>query len=387
VLYDHLQAVPVERRKSKAKPALLRWARESARLTIEAAAQRAGMKPNALEEWERGEDAPSIPQLRKLAEIYKRPLVVFYLPKPPKDFDALRDFRRLPVGVPDESPELASEIRWAHEMREVALEAYRLLEEEIPTFDIAAKITEPPATVADRLRTATGLKSDQMLTTTDWYEAYRLRRDALENIGVLVFQITGVDVTEARGFSINLRPFPVVAVNASDAVAARMFTLLHEVAHLALGTAGTCDLHSRGNEDRDRIEIFCNAVAGEVLVPSVNLKHEPAVRGVHGQVDWPDLTVRELATRYRVSREVILRRFRDLGLTSQAFYLAKREEYRKADVAPESSGGNFWNNYRVKYGAPVIRGVIGAYQAGKITANEAAAYLRLKVKGLDVVRR
>jgi Zn-dependent peptidase ImmA (M78 family)/transcriptional regulator with XRE-family HTH domain len=378
--------MPVARHKSKAKPALLSWARESARLTIEVAAQRAGVKPDVLVEWERGDDAPSIPQLRKLAEIYKRPLVVFYLPTPPTDFDALRDFRRLRVGVPDESPELASEIRWAHEMREVALEAYRLLEEDIPTFGVVAKLTESPVAVADRLRVATDLTPEHMFSTTDWYDAYRARREALENVGVLVFQITGVDVAEARGFSINLRPFPVVAVNASDAVAARMFTLLHEVAHLALGTAGTCDLHSQGNEDRDRVEVFCNAVAGEALVPSVNLKREPAVRGVYGQIEWPDLTVRELATRYRVSREVILRRLLEIGLTSPTFYRAKREDYR-TEVVPESGGGgNYWNSYRVKYGTPVVRGVIGAYQSGKLTANEAAAYLRLKVKGLDVVR-
>ena len=380
--------MPVERRhRSKAKPALLKWARESARLTVEAAAQKAAIRPEALEAWEAGEDAPSIPQLRKLAEVYKRPLVVFYLPRPPKDFDALRDFRRLPADVPDESPELASEIRWAHEMREVALEVYRLLEEEIPTFSVRGTLTESPVAVADRLQTALGFKPEHMFGITEWYDAYRVRREALEAAGVLCFQITGVDVAEARGFSINLRPFPVVAVNAGDAVAARMFTLLHEAAHLALGAAGTCDLHSRGSEERDRIEVFCNAVAGEALVPSGYLHREPALRGVRGQVDWPDLTVRDLATRYRVSREVILRRFLELGLTSPQFYRAKRAEYQAADVAPEGSGGNFYNNRRVKYGMPVIFGVINAYEAGKLTANEAAAYLRVKVESLGLMVR
>ena len=42
-----------------------------------------------------GEAHPSIPQLKKLAGVYKRPLSVFFLPEPPSDFMALRDFRRL----------------------------------------------------------------------------------------------------------------------------------------------------------------------------------------------------------------------------------------------------------------------------------------------------
>lgn len=377
-----MSEVPVARQKSKAKPELLRWARESARLDIAAAAQRADVKPEALESWEAGKDAPSIPQLRKLADVYKRPLVVFYLPRPPKDFDALRDFRRLPADAPEETPELALEIRWAHEMREVAVEVYALLEEPIVPFDFTAKLTEAPAAVAERMRKKLGLQPQSIFEVADWYDAYRARRAALEAAGALCFQVTGVDVAEARGFSINLRPLPVVAVNAADAVAARMFTLIHEAVHLALGTSGTCDLHSRGTEDRDQIEMFCNAVAAEVLVPSHGLKREAAVANITGAIDWPDVVVRELATRYKVSREVIVRRFLELGLATQQYYRAKRDEYRVADVPPDGSGGNFYNNRRVKYGMPLIRGVMDAYEAGKITANEAAAYLRVKVESL-----
>jgi Zn-dependent peptidase ImmA (M78 family) len=205
----------------------------------------------------------------------------------------------------------ADEIRWAHEMREVALEVTQLLREVVPAFPVKAKLAEPTDTVAKRLRTELGLDPAAIWRTADFYEAYRVRRTALEVGGVLCFQITGVDVDEARGFSIDLRPLPVVAVNAADAVAARMFTLLHEATHLALGAAGACDMHTRGAEERDRIEVYCNAVAAEVLVPSDSLRAEAPVRGVRGEVEWPDDTVRALATRY-----VIVRRFLDLGLAS-----------------------------------------------------------------------
>lgn len=375
----------VARLKSKVKPALLAWARTSARLTVEAAAAKATVKPEQIAAWEDGSDAPSIPQLRKLADAYKRPLVVFYLPTPPTDFDALRDFRRLPADAQVESAELASEIRWAHEVREVALEVYRAVDEKIASFGVRAKLGDDPGDVAKRLRLALGLTPEQMWTVTDWYEAYRIRRVALESVGILCLQFTGIEVEEARGFSIDLRPFPVVATNASDAVSARMFTLLHEAAHLALGVAGTCDMHTRGKDERDRIEVFCNAVAAEVLVPSAHLLQEQVVRGVRGEAHWSDATVKGLASRYRVSREVIVRRLRELKLASEQFYREKRDEYLAADIPPKGSGGDFYNNRRVKYGMPVIRGVLNAYRAGKITANEAAAYLRVKVESLSAM--
>jgi len=79
-----------------AKPELLRWAREDARYSIPEAAKKLNTSADRLLSFERGENRPTIKQLRNLANIYKRPLAVFFLPEPPKDFQAMRDFRRLP---------------------------------------------------------------------------------------------------------------------------------------------------------------------------------------------------------------------------------------------------------------------------------------------------
>ena len=112
--------------KALVKHELLVWARTSAHLTVEDAARKAQVKEEQLAAWELGEGQPSIPQLRKLGRVYKRPLAVFYLPEPPKTFDALRDFRRLPAEMAGkQSPELAFEIRRARARREIALDLYQ----------------------------------------------------------------------------------------------------------------------------------------------------------------------------------------------------------------------------------------------------------------------
>lgn len=59
------------------EPSLLKWARERASLSLEDAAHKIGVDLEQLEAWESGEGGLSIPQLKKLADVYKRPLSVF----------------------------------------------------------------------------------------------------------------------------------------------------------------------------------------------------------------------------------------------------------------------------------------------------------------------
>src|SRR4051812_119660 len=110
------------------QPSLLVWARESAGLSREIAASKSGFNLADLLKWEAGEDRPSIPQLRKLGEVYRRPLAVFFLAKPPTTFDAQREFRRLAGVTPqNESAELRQALRLALFRREAAKDIYERL--------------------------------------------------------------------------------------------------------------------------------------------------------------------------------------------------------------------------------------------------------------------
>ncbi|HEY4580398.1 MAG TPA: helix-turn-helix transcriptional regulator, partial [Candidatus Acidoferrales bacterium] len=90
-------------------PSVLAWARQTAGMSFDVAAGKAKVKVEQLSSWEAGTGKPSIPQLRKLAAVYRRPLAAFYLPEPPKRFQVMYDFRRLPTGTPgvEDSPRLA----------------------------------------------------------------------------------------------------------------------------------------------------------------------------------------------------------------------------------------------------------------------------------------
>src|SRR5438034_4964263 len=148
------------------KPALLTWARERAGLPLQDAAAKASVEVERLREWEQGEDRPSIPQLRKLGEVYKRPIAVFFLPEPPQGFDPQREFRRLPgLTARTESPEMRLALRKALYWREAAREIYEKLQEDIPIVRAAADLTEEPETVGARIRQSLGITWQ---TQIDW---------------------------------------------------------------------------------------------------------------------------------------------------------------------------------------------------------------------------
>src|SRR5882757_2529885 len=122
------------------QPTLLAWARKTAGFELIEAAKKAQVSTEILEEWERGDARPSIPQLRKLADVYKRPLAVFFLSAPPKGFDPQREFRRLPGLTPqNESPELRLALRTALFRREAARELYERLGEPLPSLDFSVQ--------------------------------------------------------------------------------------------------------------------------------------------------------------------------------------------------------------------------------------------------------
>jgi Zn-dependent peptidase ImmA (M78 family) len=364
-------------------PELLVWARDSAGLTIEAAASKAHVKPERLAEWESGAARPTVNQLRLLAEAFKRPLAVFYLPKPPKSFDVLRDFRGKGARTAKESPALAYEIRRAYERREIALDLLDGLGEALPAGRFAARTTDEPEKVAAALRGLLEVSLARQRQWTSEYAAFANWRDAIEDVGVLVFQTTGIPVAEARGFSISSQSLSVIAMNGKDSYAGRMFTMMHELAHLALREGGICDLDEHG------LEMFCNAVAGSLLVPSEALLADSEVRSAARPGSWPEETIQRLSREFRVSREVIVRRLLTLGKATSSFYELKRRAYA-AELAnrPQPKGGPPPPALALARAGRFFTGVVvRSYTEGRITSADASDFLSLRLRHLPDVMK
>lgn len=371
-------------------PALLVWAREDLGLDLASAAKRIGVGEQRLASWESGEARPSVAQLRKAASVYKRPLAVFFLAEPPRGFRALSDFRRLPGGrAGGASPELRLAIRRARRQREAWIELRELLGDPVAKAPRLALARDDPEKFGKAARELLGVSLQDQREWPSEYRALAGWVGALEALDVLVLHAQHVEIREMRGFSLSDGRAPVVVLNGSDSARGRIFTALHEFAHILLNDTGVCDLHDARTGDADEdIEVFCNRVAAAILLPREQLLSEPALAHRPSDGRWRDAELRALSERYSVSQEVLVRRLFALGLASweflqdrvKAYGLAYRMQKQRKE---ERGGGPSW--YRVHLrdlGREYTRTALDAYHRAEITSSEVSDYLEVKLNHL-----
>lgn len=373
------------------KPKLLVWARKSAGLTLEAAASKTKLDAEVLDAWENGDEAPSLSQLRKLGEAYKRPIAIFFLPEPPLTFDAQREFRRLAGILPGkESPELRLALRNAVFRREAALELHRLTGDPLPHIDVQLHPGMDPEEVGKMIRHLLGISWEQQISWSSAHEALNAWRTAIERLGVLVFQASGVALEEMRGTCIPDQPLPVVVLNSKDAPHGRIFTLVHEYVHILLHNGGhqTSRMVGARSPEEQPLEVAANAIAAATLLPADDFPRVAAQ--YRGAASGEDNSLRLLAQKVKVSPEVILRRLVTLHQASAGVYRTKRDAWGKATwYVKASTGGG--PPVEVKTVANAGRGytrlVLNAYDQRLISTSAASDYLGVKPRHFNNIRR
>ncbi len=329
---------PMSHPQAHINPAVLRWARGRMGMDIGAAATAAGVKPEQLARWETGDDLPTFRQAQNMAQALHAPFGFFFLPQAPEDEPLLPDLRTVggrPVGTP--SVNLLDTVKQALQRQAWYVEYQQ--EQGLAALPFVGKfrLDASPLAVAADIRAVLGVELEHGQRKWDDYQRDLVQ--GAEQAGVLVMRSGMVgnnthrklDVSEFRGFAISHAVAPVVFINSADAPTARLFTLMHELAHIWFGSSGI----SNGDTANARQEeIACNAVAGEFLAPAVVFRR----LWTGGEKDLP-VRFAALAQRFHVSQLVIARRALDLGLMDREsynnFYLTELERFRNA----ESKGG------------------------------------------------
>ena len=320
---------------------MLVWARERAGFDVRSAAGKLKQEEERIEAWEAGKRKPTLVQARRMAEVYKKPLAVFFLPEPPKGFDVLREYRRLAGPIKDASPDLRIALEFAEERRELYIELAQQLGMDLPAFQGKARLKEDPEKVAARLREYLGVSWENQRGWQNPFTAFSAWRDAAEICGVIVFQASGIDVEEMRGVVIPTDLAPVVLLNSSDAPTARIFSLLHELAHLWLLNGGySPDGPTRKRKLTDQpAEVFANAVAAAALLPRKSILADPDFDRAAASLPGDMLPLRVVARRYSVSAEVIARRMVSLERMQEREYRRMRDKAAFAPLAKKEEGG------------------------------------------------
>lgn len=374
-------------------PSVLEWARLEAGLSPERAAKRVRVSPDRLLAWERGETKPTLRQAQTLARLYHRALSIFFLPEKPSLPPLAAEYRRLPGIQPGmESPELRLAIRVMSQRRQTAIALSEELGHPILEFTLAAHLSEPPQTVGARLRSALGVTAQEQLDWGDEWQAWRRWREAVESIGVLVFQFPKVSLQQVRGVTLPQFPLPVIGINSKEtSPGARSFTLLHELTHLALAAGHEEEValrERRPDSDWQRVEQFAEEVAGHALIPHETLAvflQQAAVR----QDAWDIPLVRQLASKFRVTPLAMATRLRAAGAFSWDGYRRWKEEWDAYVASLPPKRGGFASPVEKtigRAGRPFAQLVLEAMDANRITAVEACRYLDLRFDHFEKLR-
>ena len=368
-------------------PTVLQWARETRGYSVEQVAIRLNRDVDEIISWESGESTPTYPQLERLAyQIYKRPLAVFFLPQPPDEPDPKRQFRTLPDFELDN---LSVDTRYHLRLAQVYQLSLKELNDGINPAarkifrDISLSVTDDVPTASERVREYIGVPLNVQLEWRDTDEALKAWRIAVEDTGIFVFK-NAFKQKEISGFCLLDDNFPVIYLNNSTGKTRQIFSLFHELGHILLGVFGITKFdktYINHLQDREkRIERFCNAFAAEVLIPSTDFDRQVK----HIDRESEELVI-NLADRYRVSREAILRRLLDRGMVSRELYLEKAIAW--ADQSTEKkSGGDYYANRATYLGDRYLQLVFKQHYQGKLSPEQVAEYLGIKtgsIPGLE----
>ena len=320
-------------------PELLLWACERSGIAQEDLAA----KFKKLPEWESGETQPTLKQVEAFARAVHVPVGYLFLTKPPEEPVPIPDFRTFAgQAVTRPSPNLLDTIYTCQERQSWYRDFVRVARAPELAFVGSATVETPPETVAAEMRETLGFDLAARRDCPTWTDALRLFIRQAEEARILVM-VSGVvmsnnrrrlDPAEFRGFALSDPFAPLIFVNGADTKAAQMFTLAHELAHLWLGASALSNIGTAPQPGFQREEVWCNAVAAELLVPLAALRaNEPL-----------DDALPRLARTFKVSTLVILRRLLDAGwIDRPRFDIAWAEEVaRLRHLAQGGSGGDFY---------------------------------------------
>jgi Zn-dependent peptidase ImmA (M78 family) len=298
----------------RVNPHILRWARETAGLSIEDAAAKLDIGEargltgeDRLTAYEAGESEPSRPLLVRMAKQYRRPLLTFYMSEPPRLGERGEDYRTLP---PEHSTAqdalvdaLIRDVRARQQIVRVALED----EDEAVRLPFVASMTmrQGVEAVLKSIKETLDLDLERYRGTNRQSGGFAYLREKVEKAGIYVLLIgnlgshhTNLDVETFRGFALADDVAPFIVINDQDAVTAWAFTLLHELCHIWLGATGVS-----GANAGTAVEQFCNDVAGRFFLPSSEVSKLSDLRGAN--IDAVIARINDFAEQRHISRSMV----------------------------------------------------------------------------------
>jgi len=328
-----------------------------------------------LNSWLKKDDFPTVRQLEKFAKATRVPFGYFFLEKEPEITLPIPFFRTIKEEHPTTySPELIDTVKIV-EQRRIWLSDFLIQSgaDKFPFVD-SEENNSDYRDIAKKIKNVLGLNDLWASNQSKWDEALNFLIEKIESIGINVIRngVVGnnthrkLNFQEFRGFALVDDYAPFLFLNGADYKSAQMFTLVHELAHIWLGSSAVFDLRQMLPAE-DKTEILCNKVAAEFLVPEKQLREN--WKSFQNADDF----YQSIAKFFKVSKIVAARRLLDLDyINKQEFFDFYSEYIANIPKGKKEKGdGNYYNTQPLRIGKRFANVVITATKRGTLLYRDA----------------
>lgn len=386
----------------KVNPNILRWARETAGFSLEEACKKLQIKDllkisavERLKNLEAGDITPTRGMLIKMAKLYHRPLIVFYMSAPPRKGNRGQDFRTLPTEYSVKSGALVDALLRNILSRQSIIRAGMEDEEgvEILPFVKSATINIGIPELVESINKTLKFNLEIFRNKTTPQEAFGYLRSCAEKIGIFVLLIsdlgshhTKIGLESFRGFALADEIAPFIVINDQDSKAAWSFTLFHEITHIWLGQTGVSNI----NFEKE-IEKFCNDVASEFLFPN----HELSQLNLAVRLDQEEVIrqISDFAYKRNISSSLVAYKLFRAGVIHRETWIKVNNAYQSMwNIAKENQrikkrgkkgGPDYYILHRYMVGMNLVSTVKRMMADGILTTSKAGKILGVKAKNVQ----
>lgn len=359
---------------------ILKELRVSLNIPLNVAAVKLKVETETLKQWEENGVTVSVAKARKISKFYNRHWTILLLNKIPSKKDLSKEYRNLMATGGEYSTETLLALRNAERILFLAdsIEGRITNRNEIKSFnaDFSSNIND----LTEKVREWLDATLIELKKYKYDYEVLAAWISKVESKGIYVSQIK-MPGDEVSAFTLSDSRRSVIVLNKSDSTKRKLFSLLHEFAHILLDKGTTFDIYE-GRYYENKVEVFCNKLAGNLLVP------EAVVRKFWNLTPNLEEMVDIVSKRYKVSSQVVLRRVYDLGLIEKPLFEKLNTELEKSykdyikikktkEFIPSK---NFYQKSVIKKNSQAFsEDVFEAYRLNRITYNEIAKYMGVKL--------
>lgn len=326
-----------------------------------------------IKQWHSGETIPTVKQIEKVSTATNIPLGYFFLKTPPEEDLSFVKYRTIDsIEHRNMSQNLIDTLHNMKQMQE--WQRNFVISQDISplTFVGTLKNISTPQVFADKMRNILDIKPDWYKKSRSADDSFRIIRKAVSDAGVAVMMSGIVEnnthrplsLKEFRAFSLVDDYAPLIFINAKDSANGRLFSLLHEFAHICKGE------NSLFNDYEHKEETLCNAAAAEVLVPKTNFIED-------WEMAYPKNSEAEaismVASKFKCSLNVIARRAFDCGfINRQAYENTVQSAIKQYDNKKnKQSGGDFYNNLASRIDKRFLDMLVSSVEEGKTLYSDA----------------